>query len=367
LNFLNLIFNTPQLTRLRMDLNTLVNALPRILGVIATPIVIYFGGGIVGAVFVLFSASLVTLVIHLYFSLRLLPELAALSIEHEAMRPLLKFGGSLVVASIAAVFLLNFEKLILARVTSVETLAHYSIAFTLASMVTIFTTAMAQSLVPAFSRLARPEKLGQLNDLYSRSLRINIFTLLPGLVLLAVIARPFFTIWAGPQFGVESPLPFYILQAGLFFNLNAYIPWAIILSQGRTDVLAKLYWLEILPYIGLTALLTHHYGAPGAAAAWSTRVISESYVFYKYAGRIGGVRFPLSNYIRVLLLGFLILLPPVLLAIFVDNFSAWLLLAMPASLIAYSILIWKLIVEPEEKTWVAQQTNNLYNRILRFV
>ena len=80
-NFLNAIFNTPQLTRLRMDLNTVISAVPRILGVILTPIVIYFGWGIVGAVAVLFAASVLTLGSNLYFSRRLLPELVGLSIE----------------------------------------------------------------------------------------------------------------------------------------------------------------------------------------------------------------------------------------------------------------------------------------------
>jgi O-antigen/teichoic acid export membrane protein len=366
LNFLNSIFNTPQLTRLRMDLNTLVSSVPRILGVVFVPVVVYFGGGIVGAVTVLFAASLLTLIANLYFSRALLPDLAGISIERPAIRPLLKFGGALVFASVAAVFLVNVEKLILVRVTSVETLAHYSVAYTLANMVTLFTVAMAQSLVPAFSQLAKPDKRDQLDRLYVRSLRINIFSLLPCLVVLAVVAKPFFTVWAGPEFGLESPLPFYILEAGLFFNLNACIPWAIILSQGRTDIFAKLYWIQILPYIALTALLTYRFGAPGAAAAWSARVILESYIFFRYAGRIGGVYFSLSNYIGPLLVGLVVLLPPLVLAA-VNNLSSWLLIATPVSLSFYSVLIWRLIVEPEEKVWVAHRTNNLYNRILRFV
>ena len=68
-NFLNNIFNTPQLTRLRMDLNTFVNAGFRILGLVATPFAIYYFG-IVGAVAALLVASLLTLGGHLFFSRR---------------------------------------------------------------------------------------------------------------------------------------------------------------------------------------------------------------------------------------------------------------------------------------------------------
>lgn len=365
LNFLNAIFNSPQLARLRMYMNTLITAVPRIAGVIATPIVIYFGWGIVGAVSVLFAASLLTLMCHLYFSRRLLPELVGMSIERTALRPMLQFGGALVIATVAAVFLVNVEKLILARVTSVETLAHYSVAFTLANMVTLFTAAMSQSLVPAFSQLARPDKLDQLNQLYSRSIRINIFVLLPGLVILAIIAKPFFTVWAGEEFGRESPGPFYVLLLGLFFNLCCYIPWAIILSQGRTDFFAKFYWIQLFPYIGLTAALAYNFGAVGAAAAWAARVIAESFTFFRYAGRISSVRFSFSTYTWPLVSGIGVLLPPLLIALAVDNRSPWLLLLTPVSLIIYVVLIWKTVVAPDEKVWLEQLMAGVYSKIFR--
>jgi len=367
INFLNMVFNTPQLTRLRMDLNTLVSAVPRILGAVATPLVIYYGGGIVGAVSVLLAASVLTLFGNIYISRGLLPELIGLSIDREAVRPLLKFGASLVLASIAAVFLLNVEKLILTRVTSVETLAHYSVAFTVANMVTLFTAAMAQSLIPAFSQLSQPAKNLQLTSLYSRSLKINVFGLLPSLVLLAVVAKPFFTLWAGEEFGRESPLPFYVLLVGLFFNLNAYIPWALILSQGRTDIFAKLYWIEIFPYIGATAYLTYQFGAVGAAAAWSARVIAESFIFVTYARRVAGVRFGFLNYAGTFALGCLVLVPSLLFALLAGSLSLWLFVIIPLSFFAYAVLVWKTVIEPEEKGWVTERVGSIYNRILRFV
>lgn len=58
INFLSGIFNTPQLARLRMDLNTLVNSGFKTLAIIATPFVIYLGYGIVGATSVLLRSVL---------------------------------------------------------------------------------------------------------------------------------------------------------------------------------------------------------------------------------------------------------------------------------------------------------------------
>src|SRR5688572_18336492 len=89
--FLNNIFNTPQLTRLRMDLNTLVASGFRLIGIVATPFVLYFGGGVLGVVTVLMIASLLTLSGHVYASSRLLPNLLTGTIDRQLIRPLLRF------------------------------------------------------------------------------------------------------------------------------------------------------------------------------------------------------------------------------------------------------------------------------------
>ena len=226
-----------------MDLNTFINSGIRMIGMIAVPLVIYYGGGIVGAVTVLLVTTLAILIGNLTISARLLSELFGFSLDKRAFRLLSKFGGGLVISGIAAVLLLNLEKLVLTRMTSVESLAHYSVAFTFALMATLFSGSMLQSLIPAFSQLLAPEKRLQMESLFLRALRANVIGMLPVLTFLFVIARPLFTVWAGEDFGRESTLPFYILLGGLFFNVLAYVPVSLIMAYGRTDMLAKLYWI----------------------------------------------------------------------------------------------------------------------------
>ncbi len=147
---------------------------------------------------------------------------------------------------------------------SVEALAYYSVAFTLASMTTMFSVAMIQSLIPAFSQLQADDKRAQLESLYSRGVRLNLIVLVPALVLLSIIAKPFFILWAGPDFGRESISPFHILLIGLVFNIPAYLPYAAIMASGPTDIFAKLYFAELVPYVILVSFLTWKFGANGA-------------------------------------------------------------------------------------------------------
>ena len=361
INLLCLIFNTPQLTRLRMDLNTLVNSGFRIIGAITIPIVIYLGGGLLGVFIVLFAASSLTLFGHLFFSGRLLKGLFQTSIEREAIRPLLRFGGGLVIAGAAALLLINLEKLVLTRITSVKTLAYYSVAATFASMITLFSSSMIQSLIPAFSQLQGEDRRDQLNALYSRGIRLNLIWVLPVLVFLAVIAKPFFTFWGGEDFGRESPMPFYIILGGLAFNVLAYFPYATIMASGRTGIFAKLYWFELVPYILLVIWFTMRYGASGTAAAWSIRIIADAVILFALAKKIGGVSFKTQT-IRSFTGAFAIMLLPFAAILYFRELNPVVIIVTLISTAIYALIVWKVVLEREEIAWLSNKFNSYFAR-----
>ena len=362
-NFLCNIFNTPQLSRLRMDLNTFANTAFKLLGTISVPIIIFMGGGIVGAIFALMIASLLTLATHLFLSFRLLNELFRFSIDRTLISPLMKFGGALTLAGIATILLTNIEKIILTRVASVEALAYYSVAYTLANMATLFSTAMIQSLLPAFSQLVAPEKKEELNLLFSRSLRINTIGFLPILVLLATAAQPFFTIWAGENFGRESTVPFYILLIGLFFNMIAYIPYGVVITSSKSTIFAKLFWLELIPYALVVGFLTYTFGAKGAAAAWSLRVVFDAIAITWFARKYVGVKINVwGSKLNLFLFSILALLAPLLFTIISGSHSKWLYGIIILSLIFYLLIVWKHFVLIEEKNWLTRKIKEFSKR-----
>lgn len=360
-NILCSILNTPQLARLRMDLNTLINAGTRIAGLIATPVAIYLGFGIVGAAAVLLAAMLLNLAGHVFFSGRLLPELFGLGISREKLRPLLIFGGGLVISSIAAVALTNAEKGILAAAVSASALAHYTVAFTAATMMTLFAGAMIQSLIPAFSQLQGEAARERLNSLFERGVRLSMIWAVPAMVFLGVTAKPFFTIWAGEEFGRESTLPLYLLLGGLLFNIIAYLPHAAILAAGRSDALAKLYWIELVPYAAAVWLLASRYGAAGAAAAWSLRVIVDTFLQFYLAIRLGGItfrpRFPLGY-----LAGVAAAALPAIFLIYQGSYTLFPLVFVLLGLIIYAAMTFRTLLDPEERTYLTARLSRLRNK-----
>lgn len=359
LSFFSNIINTPQLSRLRMDLNVLINAGFKIGMILVTPLVLYLGGGIVEATIVAFSATLLMMLGNILVSGRLVPALYGTSIDRSMFRPLFKFGSNLVLYSIGLLITNNLEKFILTRYVSVQSLAYYSIAFTFASMTTMFSMAMVQTLLPAFSQLLTPEKREQLTSLFTRCVRIGLIGLVPSVMILLIIAKPFFTLWAGAEFGRESVFPFYILLAGVFFSLLVYIPNTILLSSGRSGLFARFYLIEILPYAALAYLLIQLNGIIGAALAWSIRETVNAFTFIYFTKKHTGLTIEFRQYFNVLSAGALVFLPTALVAFLYNSFSFWVFLLLPFSLAAYGWIIWNKFIDPAERDWATGILNKL--------
>jgi len=356
------VFNTPQLSRMRMDLNVLINAGTKILMTLTTPVVLYLGGGIIEATIVAFVAALVIMIAHILVSGKLLPQLYKRTISKEAARPLLKFGGNVVLYAIGLTLMNNLEKLVLTRLVSVKSLAYYSVAATFAAMTTMFSMAMVQTLIPAFSQMLSPERKEELKSLFSRTVKIGLLGLIPSVMFLLIIAKPFLTLWAGKEFGVESIYPFYILLAGISFNIIVYVPNCVLMASGRSDVFARVFGLEIVPYILVTIFLIHQFGIFGAAMAFAIKETVNSLIFIGYTKKYTGLSYNFKEQLGNFVLGVLVFLPAVLVALCYDNFSLWLLLLIPLSFVAYAWLAWKKIISEEERVWISNRIRKTFKR-----
>jgi O-antigen/teichoic acid export membrane protein len=357
------IYNTPQLVRLRMDLNTLNSAIPRIIGLVAVPILIYWGYGVVGAIAANLATSVLSLLLHVVSSGMLLPRLFGRGGASTQVKALLRYGVGIIATLIAAAFLINFEKIIVARYVTIEALAFYSVAFSLASMMTLFGRSLLQSLLPAFAQLLSPDSREVLQGLFIRTLRLSIFVMVPLFAVLVIVAKPFFTAWAGPVFGENSAGPFYILVVGLVFNYLAYIPQALLLAAGYSTTIAKLNWAELLPYLLIVTALTFFYGIIGAAIAWSLRVIVDSFlVIWLVRARVG-VEWSHLNILKVLAMTVFPFVIPIILA---TTGSAGLIILIPLTLAAtagFAYILWFRLASEDERTFVGKYLSGFLAKV----
>jgi O-antigen/teichoic acid export membrane protein len=346
------VLNTPQLTRLRMDLYTMINSGSAVAQLALVPVALASGGGLVGGVTVMAGVAVVMVLLHAYVFSRFLPGLMKPRISSALIANLLSFGSPVVVSTLAGMLLVNAEKILLTRYASLTSLAYYSVAFAVAGLLAVVPSALGQSLLPAFSRLQAQSDRAPLQILYSRVLRANLLWIPPVTVILCVGARPFFSFWAGPEYGRESSLPFYILIFGLMFNIMAYIPAHLLISMGRTAQVARFHLAEVLPYILCVGVLTYKFGAVGAAMAWSLRVIIDAMLMFSAARRASGFSFSTFQkgrawYVALILV---LLLPVGSLIIRVDITVQ--ICAVFVSVAAYTWVVWTRVLTYDERTWL---------------
>jgi O-antigen/teichoic acid export membrane protein len=345
------VMNTPAIVRLRMDISVAILSGTAVAQIAFVPIVIYLGGGLTGGAMVIAAAAILCALLYTIAGVHLLPALRRPHIDREMLRTLAKFGGALVISTIAATLLGNIEKLLVPRYASVQALAYYSVAFTLAFMLTQLPVALTNTLVPAFSQLLERDDRAACEQLYRRGLRGLLFWALAGSVFIAAVARPFFTIWAGPQYGVQSTLPLYLLLGGVACEVLAYVPQGLLIALGRTDIVARCHLSILIPYVVASALLIRACGAPGAAIAWSLRAMVTLILFSTLAERVSGFAFvPLPANKRDFALSVLILVVPVAIGFLISPLVRTIIACVAVA--SYVLLVFTRVLTTEERAAV---------------
>lgn len=220
---------------------------------------------------------------------------------------------------------------------------------------------MIQSLIPAFSRLQSEHDRGQLQGLYARGIRLTLLGLAPAIVFLVIAAQPFFRLYLGEEFGRESPPLFYLLLFGLVFNVPAYLPYAAIMARGRTDLFAKLFFIELVPYLLLVVFLTQNFGALGAAVAWSIKTSAEGVLWFVLARRFTGLTLSDVRLERFALAA-MIMLVPLAASLYFSVLNAAVVILFTLSFMVYVFVLWKIVLGREETAWITARLSSLAGR-----
>lgn len=359
---LSCVFNSPQLARLRMDLNMAATIAYRLVAIIGIPLALYAGYGIVGAATVTLIAGVVHVTAQVALSYHLLPELLGVSIDRSSINPMLKFGSLMAFASVAAMLIANLEKGALSALSSVSELAHYAVGMSLANPMIILSTSMMQSLIPTFSQLQNQRE--QLNLLFGRCVRMVFILAVPAIVMLGIVAKTFISYWAGAEFGEYSTVPLYILLCALPLCLITYVPTSQFIASGRTDIMVRIFWLELPVYALILWFLIPRYGAIGAAIAYGLRISMDSAIQFLSVKRLFGISIPLHQWLSGSL-ALLIAAAPLLAHIFLGLPVYFAIAAAIPCLALYALFLWKTVLSDNEVVWIKSTILQRFGRSVK--
>jgi O-antigen/teichoic acid export membrane protein len=211
------------------------------------------------------------------------------------LRRMIHFGGWMTVSSLVGPFLVFIDRLVIGALLGATAVGIYTIPFNLVSQMWIFPAAIGTALFP---RLASADK-AEAGRLMGLSVTALMSILLPVTAFLQIAAKPGLTLWLGEPIAVLSAPVAVILLLGFWINSLGQMPFIRLQSSGRTDVIALIHLAELIPYLACLYLLTMTFGLPGAAVAWTLRVlldfIAMSWVGKMHLGQLGHVALAFST------------------------------------------------------------------------
>jgi O-antigen/teichoic acid export membrane protein len=291
------IVNTPQVVRLMWRQWTVVTTSVNLLGTIGAPVALaVFGGGVTTVAVVNLATSILMVAGNLLLAVRLQPALRHPRLDKAILRKLLAYGGALTVAGLALVPLTTAERFFLAHNHSTTAVAYFAVAVNLATTLQVLPEQLTAPFLPGLARLEAAGRLEDLRALYRKGLSGVFLLVTPAAVLLAFVARPFLSLWAGAQYGAHSTAAFLVVVVGVWFDCLAWMPISYLLSSGRTRMIAYIRVAELVPYLVAAWILTGRFGVIGAAFVWSAGCALDSVLMFGVARRVASLPcLPLSD------------------------------------------------------------------------
>ena len=196
-----------------------------------------------------------------------------------------RFSGWVAVSSILSPLLVYAERFVLGAVSGLAALAYYTPPAEAATRVLVVPSSVANALFPVFSVAGDSGEHAGARRLVVRAVALLAALLVLPTVLVVLFAHPLLTLWLGPEFGARGALALQILVVGIFANALAHIPYGYLQGIGRPDLTAKLHLVEVPIYAALVWWLVNAYGVPGAALAWTARLVGDAAGLFVLAWR----------------------------------------------------------------------------------
>lgn len=242
--------------------------------------VLPFSRSVVPLIVVMSLGHVLRLAVCLYFAFKIVPGLAGLPrFRFAALSELVRFSGWVAIVQALGFFLGGCDRFFIGSLISIEAVAYYAPALTLARKIRMVPNLVSGVMLPAFSQgLAEDREKTQ--RLFERTEKFILVAVFPISLLAVVFAKPLMTLWLGAVIGPLSAPILRWLALGTFVGAMAEMPSSMLVAAHRPDLNAKFLAFTSVPGLALMWWLTSVYGADGTAMARAVGIITGSLLIF---------------------------------------------------------------------------------------
>ena len=249
-------------------------------------LVLPFTHSLAAVVAVLLVGRVAGWVAHLYFCVRVVPELGArVVMRPHLVTPLLRFGGWITASNVISPLMTYVDRFVIGALLPVAAVAYYVTPYEVVTKLWVIPGAVAGAVFPALAGNYAQNRL-HARELFFAGVRATMVALFPVVLILFTLAPEGLQLWLGAEFGRESTPVLRWLAAGVLINSIGQVAGAAVQGAARPDLAAKLHAAELPFYMVSLWFLVREYGVTGAAIAWTLRVGVDAVVLLSMSDRL---------------------------------------------------------------------------------
>lgn len=189
--------------------------------------------------------------------------------EWMTVRSIWRFSAAMAGVATTGILFSQIDKIVLIRTTTLDQIAHYTIATSLSGMLYRLITPVFNVVYPELSTLAQHGSSREVSSYYISSTRRFLGYIFPVAMLLVVCATPILTIWIGdPDVVAPTSTLVVLLTSGTALHCAMYFPYSLQLAQGALKVPLTINLILSAIFFPAVIVLSSSYGVLGAASAW---------------------------------------------------------------------------------------------------
>ncbi|MBT9099541.1 oligosaccharide flippase family protein [Methylovulum psychrotolerans] len=189
--------------------------------------------------------------------------------SYAALTDVWRFARGMLGITFLAILLTQVDKVLLSRMLPLESFGYYTLAATVAGVLSTVIGPITDAIYPRMVELATEDDPTTLVSLYHQGAQLVTILSASAVMLLIFFAGGVMFMWSGNVNLAENTAPILsVLAVGSFLNALMWIPYRCQLAHGWTSLSLKVNFVAVIVLIPAIIWVVPRYGALGAAWIW---------------------------------------------------------------------------------------------------
>ncbi|MEO6453695.1 MAG: oligosaccharide flippase family protein [Ginsengibacter sp.] len=189
-----------------------------------------------------------------------------------------RFAAGMTGISFITFFIGQIDKIVLSKILPLSQFGYYTLAFTIATSVSLIVGPISLTFFPRFTHLIASKNDIELKRLYHQASRLMSTLIFPVCFVLLFFTKDILFIWTGNSTTSENTYQMaQILIVGSILNSLMVMPYNLLLANGLTKFTIYQNTIAAIVLVPMLFVWTNLYGAIGATFVWI--IVNAGYVF----------------------------------------------------------------------------------------